>query len=207
MTAASTTFHFIRHAEVAEPYQRVFAGRLDIPLSKHGQQQAKSMVPWFVRLAPEVVFASPMLRVQQTLQPWLQRGAPKPNICPELREVDFGDWTGVAWDEIQPRFGQSPWDWLRLLEQNAIRGAEPVEQFRNRVGSCLHRILSEHAGRTVAIVCHGGVIRMALAQLCGWSLAATSVLAVDYGSVTRVVMHPGRAEVELLNYLPWKNST
>ncbi|MCS7089350.1 MAG: histidine phosphatase family protein [Verrucomicrobiota bacterium] len=207
MSDQPTRLYFIRHAEVATPFQRVFAGRLDIPLSDHGHQQARSMTSWLTRLSPHAVYASPMLRVQQTLQPWLQRGAPKPVLCSELREVDFGDWTGVSWDEVEPRFGQNPWHWLRLLEQNAIPRAEPFEAFRQRVGSCLHRILAEQVGRSVVILGHGGVIRMALADLCQWPLAATAALAIDYASVTRVRVDPGRVEIELLNYLPWLNSS
>jgi len=204
MSASPTRLHLLRHAEVAVPYHRVFAGRLDIPLSEEGHRQAAALAPWLTRLAPDAVYASPMLRVRQTLEPWLRQGAPEPVFCEELREVDFGDWTGVAWDDIQPRFGQSPWDWLRLLEQNAIRNAEPFEAFRGRVRSCLQRIASEHPGRNVAVVCHGGVIRMALAALCAWPLAATAALAVDYASITRVALHNPRVEVELLNYQPWR---
>lgn len=202
MSTAPTRLYLIRHAEVAVPYQRVFAGRLDIPLSEHGHEQARALVPWLNHLAPQAVYASPMLRVRQTLQPWLLQGGPTPVLYPELREVDFGDWTGVAWDEVQTRFGQSPWDWLTLLEQNAIRAAEPCEAFRSRVAACLERILREQPGRTVAVFCHGGVIRMALAWLCHWSLAATTPLAIDYASVTRVAIHNPRVEIELLNYQP-----
>jgi broad specificity phosphatase PhoE len=204
MSARPTRLHFIRHAEVATPYHRVFAGRLDIPLSDRGRHQAQALSHWLTQLAPEAVYASPMLRVQQTLEPWLQNGGPVPVRCPELREVDFGQWTGVAWDEVEPRFGQSPWDWLALLEQDAIPGAEPFEVFRNRVATCLDRILRAHSGANVAVVCHGGVIRMALAWLCRWPLAATAVLAIDYASLTRVAVHNPRVEIELLNGLPWQ---
>jgi len=152
MSATPTRLYLIRHAEVAVPYQRVFAGRLDIELSEHGHQQARALVPWLTSLAPRAVYASPMLRVRQTLEPWLRNGGPTPVLCPELREVDFGEWTGVGWDEVQARFGQSPWDWLALLEQNAIRAAEPCEAFRSRVAACLERILQEQPGRTVAVV-------------------------------------------------------
>ncbi|GIX49943.1 MAG: phosphatase [Limisphaera sp.] len=204
MSSTPIRLHFIRHAEVAIPYQRVFAGRLDIPLSDEGHHQAAALAPWLARLAPDAVYASPMLRVRQTLEPWRRQGAPEPIFCEELREVDFGDWTGVAWDDVQTRFGQSPWDWLRLLEHSAIRNAEPFDNFRGRVESSLQRILTEQPGRNVAVVCHGGVIRMALACLCRWPLAATAVLSVDYASVTRVAVHNPRVEVELLNYQPWR---
>jgi broad specificity phosphatase PhoE len=204
MTARPTRLFFIRHAEVAIPYQRVFAGRLDIPLSEEGHRQAAALAPWLARLAPDALYASPMLRVRQTLQPWRDLGSPEPIFRPELREVDFGEWTGVAWDDVQPRFGQSPWDWLRLLEQNAIRNAEPFDSFRNRVADCLQQILDQHPGRRIAVLCHGGVIRMALAWLCQWPLAATTVLAVDYASVTTVTLHNPRVELELLNYQPWR---
>jgi len=90
-----------------------------------------------------------MKRVQQTVAPLLVNGAPKPVILPDLREVDFGDWTGLAWDEVQAKFGVSPFVWLEQLECDGIANAECAETLLERVEPCLRRILADHCGQSI----------------------------------------------------------
>jgi broad specificity phosphatase PhoE len=56
----------------------------------------------------------------------------------------------------------------------------------------------------VAVVCHGGVIRMILSILLDIPLAKTSVFEIEYASLTQLHLHPGRVEIQLLNFTPWR---
>jgi len=199
-----TILWLIRHGEVEVSYQRVFGGRIDMNLSPLGNQQASSLATFLHRAKLDALYASPMKRVQQTIAPLLARGAPQPVILPELREVDFGDWTGLSWDQVQERFGVSAYTWLDQLEGDTIRNAECGRLLRARIEPCLNRILGEHQGEQVAIFCHGGVIRMILSILLSLPLPKTAAFEVDYASVTRVWHEPDGAEIQLLNFAPWR---
>ena len=201
---SSTRLLFIRHAEVEVRYQRVFGGRIDMELSPHGHEQARACAAWLQTIAFDAVYASPMRRVRQTLAP-IQERRPEPVILPELREVDFGDWTGHAWDEVKNKFGVSAFDWLEQLHCGAIPNAEDPKAFRERVDLTLRQILQEQGGKTVAIVCHGGVIRMALALLLGLPLPKLAHFEIDYASVTEVEHRPDKAAVQSLNLTPWRH--
>ena len=63
-------------------------------------------------------------------------------------------------------------------------------QFRARVEPCLLEIIRRHPGGTVAIFCHGGVIRMMLAILLELPLPKTNPFDIEYASVTQVALHP-----------------
>jgi broad specificity phosphatase PhoE len=145
-----------------------------------------------------------MKRVQQTLAPLLVNGAPKPTILPDLREVDFGDWTGLAWEEVQAKFGISAFDWLGQLECDGIPNAECAEALQARVEPCLRRILADHPGQQVAIFCHGGIIRVLLGLLLRWPLSQMAAFEIEYASLTQVLQRPQKAEVQLLNFTPWR---
>ncbi len=203
---AATTLLVLRHAEVEAKYQRVFAGRLDVDLSPRGREQAATLAGYLRGTRVDALYASPMKRVQETLAPLRGLGEwPVPVARDGLREVDFGDWTGCSWEEVRTRFGVSAFQWLEQLDAGKMPGAESGAQFRARVAPCLQQILAAHPGQTVGIACHGGVIRMILSILLDLPLPKMGGFEFDYASVTEVHHAPGRTEVQLLNFTPWRD--
>ena len=200
-----TRLWLIRHAEVETRYQRVFGGRIDMELSPRGHQQAAVLAEYLHQRPFAALYASPMRRVQQTLAPLAVNGMPQPIFLPDLREVDFGDWTGLTWEEVHARFQIRAFQWLDQLECAAIPKAESAQMLRARVEPCLRQILARHLGQRVAIACHGGVIRMVLAILLDLPLAKMAAFEIDYASLTQLVLLPGQVEVQLLNFAPWRD--
>ena len=192
----ATRLLLIRHAEVEVRYQGVFGGRIDMELSPRGHDQAIHLAKYLHERPLSAIYASPMKRVQQTLAPLLQNGAPKPVILPDLREVDFGDWTGLSGDQVQTKFGVSAFSWLEHLECG--------ETFRERVEPCLERILADHSGQQVAIFCHGGIIRMLLSIMLRWPLSSMAMFEIEYASLTQIALLPHKPRLQLLSFAPWR---
>jgi len=206
MSTPTTRLLFFRHAEVEEAYHRVFGGRIDMAISALGREQARTLAEYVCRrFQLDAIYASPMRRVQMTLEPLLERLALPPVIDPDLREVDFGSWTGLRWDQISERFGVTAFDWLDNLERGTMPDAEPEEMFRRRLDRVLERIFREQPGKTVAIACHGGVIRMALAVLLDLPLHKMTHLEIDYASLTWVDCQGRKREMQLQNFTPWRD--
>jgi broad specificity phosphatase PhoE len=194
----------IRHAEIEELYQGLFGGRIDMELSPRGHEQAAALAKWLYQKPLAAIYASPMKRVQQTLAPLLVNGAPKPVILSDLRELDFGDWTGLAWEEVQTKFGVSPFSWLEQLECDGIANAESAETLQDRVEPCLRQILAAHSGQQAAVFCHGGIIRVLLGILLHWPLSRMGAFEIEYASLTQVLVLPKKAELQLVNFTPWR---
>ena len=201
-----TQLYFIRHGEVEEKYHKVFGGsRIDMALSPLGQKHGEAVAAWLKDTKLDKIYASPMLRVQQTLAPLAQQRGLEPEMMSGLREIDFGDWTGHRWDEVQSKFGVSAFDWLEIIESNGIPNGESVAGIRARVQECLIRIVNAHPHQKVAVFCHGGIIRVMLALLLGWPLAHMAHFNIEYGSISVVELLPERkhaVEIELLNFQP-----
>jgi len=202
---SETKLILIRHAEVETRYQRTFGGGVDMDLSPRGHAQAAALFEFLRHKPVAALYASPMKRVEQTLAPWLGDGAPTPVILPGLREVDFGDWTGHGWEAVRERFGVSAWDWLLHLDRSEVPNGETGAAFRARVEPCLREILQRERGRSVAVVCHGGVIRMILSILLEVPLARTDVFQIEYASVTELLLNEHGTEIQLLNFTPWRD--
>jgi broad specificity phosphatase PhoE len=203
--APATRLLLIRHAEVEVKFHRIFGGRIDMNLSPRGRGMARTLAGYLQHKTLDAVYASPMKRVQQTLGPSLRKGVPKQKILPGLREIDFGDWTGLGWQAVSERFGFEAHEWLEQIEHHGVPNGENGRDFRARVEPCVRQILSGHAGQNVAIFCHGGVIRMILAILLELPLPKTNSFEIEYASITQVAVHPHMAEIELLNFTPWRD--
>jgi broad specificity phosphatase PhoE len=200
-----TRLLLIRHAEVEVKYHRIFGGRIDMNLSPLGDKMAKTLAKYLKRKTIDAIYASPMKRVQQTLAPTLRLAVPAQTIMPGLREIDFGDWTGLGWKAVSERFGFEVHQWLEQIEHHGVPNGESGRVFRERVEPCIRQILLAHPGQNVAVFCHGGVIRMILSILLDLPLPKTNSFEIEYASITQVALHAHAAEVELLNFTPWRD--
>ena len=201
----ATRLLLIRHGEVEARYQGIFGGRIDMSLSPRGKRQAKVLAGYLQTKTIDAVYASPMKRVQQTLAPTLKQSGHEQKIYPGLREVDFGDWTGLNWETVRDRYDFAVHEWLEQIQKPGAPNGENGRTFRARVEPCLREIIRRHPGENVAIFCHGGVIRMLLSILLELPLPKTNSFEVEYASITQVALHSHMAEIELLNFTPWRD--
>jgi len=201
----ATRLLLIRHGEVEARYQGIFGGRIDMNLSPRGKRQAKILADYLRVKTIDAVYASPMKRVQQTLAPTLRAHGHQQTIYHDLREIDFGDWTGLDWHTVRDRFDFPVHEWLDRIEHPGAPNGESGKMFRARLEPCLREILKKHPGQNVAVFCHGGVIRALLAILLELPLPKTNSFEVEYASITQVALHPHMAEIELLNFTPWRD--
>jgi broad specificity phosphatase PhoE len=204
-----TQLYLIRHGEVEERYHKVFGGcRIDMALSPLGHEQGAALARWMRDTKLDAIYASPMLRVQQTIAPLVAASGVQPVLMPDLREVDFGEWTGLKWDGVMEKFQISAFQWLEVLDGPGIPGGESSVALRGRVMPCVQQILHDNPHRSVAIACHGGIIRVILAALLDMRLAHMAHFNIEYGSVTVVELEPEKkhgVEIELLNLCPLRD--
>ena len=177
-------------------------------LSPLGHEQGAALAKWIQDTKLDAIYASPMLRVQQTIAPLVAACGLEPVIMRDLREVDFGDWTGLVWNEVMEKFGVHAFDWLEVLDGPGIPNGESAAAIKARVTPCLTQILHDNPHRSVAIACHGGIIRVLLSQLLDWPLSRMAHFNIEYGSVTVVELVPEKkhaVEIELLNCCPMRD--
>ncbi len=208
LSRAPILLHLIRHGEVEERYHNVFGGsRIDMKLSPLGERQAIAVADAIANWKLDAVYASPMRRVSQTLLPTVRPRGLSVNVLEDLREMDFGEWTGHKWTEVETKFGVSPFDWLEKLESHGVEGGENGAALADRVRRCLHTILEKHPEQSVAIFCHGGIIRVILALMLNQPLAKMAHYNIDYASITTLEVQPKKkhaVELNLLNWCPWQ---
>ena len=198
-----TRLHLVRHGEVDEAYHEVFGGQIDMELSPVGHEQAKGLAKFLNGRTFDRIYRSPMVRVRQTAKPLLYALGREAEVIDDLREVDFGVWTGHKWHEIQEKFGVDAEDWLVHLENGDVAEAEPMVECRSRNRGSLEQMMDEGAGQDVRVLCHGGVIRMLLSLLLDEPFSKMDRFEVDFASLTVIEHRSNRVEIKLHNFAPW----
>jgi probable phosphoglycerate mutase len=155
-----TNLYMIRHGEAVVNVKPIVGGmRGDPGLTEHGVKQAESLRERLAagrEIAPDVLISSTLPRARQTAE-IIAPALGLPIIFDdEVQEMRVGEADGLPNSEAWARFGVPHID--RDAFHQIAPGGENWAQFMLRVGTALTRITREHTGKTIVIVCHGGVI-------------------------------------------------
>jgi alpha-ribazole phosphatase len=118
---------------------------------------------------------------------------------PELREINFGDLEGRTYDEIAIRYPDVYRQWMDQPTEVQFPNGESFREMCIRVRSAIARIQQRNAGRTFAIVTHGGVIRIVIAQALQMPEECVFRLAQDYAAMNLLAWVDDHPSLQLLN--------
>ncbi len=159
-----TELYLIRHGEAVANVEPIVAGMQgDAGLTPLGVAQAEALRDRLAatgEIAADVLIASTLPRAKQTaaiIAPAL--GLPI-IFDDDVQEMRVGEADGMSVGELKARFGLP--DFRAEPFRPIAPGGEFWGQFVMRVALALDRITREHAGQTIVVVCHGGVIDSSL---------------------------------------------
>ncbi len=145
--------YIARHGETPWNVENRVSGRTDVPLTEKGVEQARLLAHSAMGKGIEVIIASPLLRARQTAQAVSEAIGVPIELDERLIELDFGSFEGGP--RSDPEF-----QYTRAQFPTRYPGGESAFQLAHRVYSCLEDVKRKYAGKTVLLVCHGGVCRM-----------------------------------------------
>lgn len=160
MTSAPTELIFIRHGETDWNRQQRFQGQIDVPLNDTGRAQAARLAQRLAAEPCDVLVCSDLLRTRQTAEPLARAWGRAALPDAAFREQSFGIVDGLDVPTIQARHADL---WTLWLEQRAdfqLPGGESLRQFHARVMKGLQALVQQHAGKSITVVSHGGVLDM-----------------------------------------------
>jgi broad specificity phosphatase PhoE len=131
---------------------------------------------------PQLIVSSDLRRAANSAAVLARHWRAEPRFDPRMRELSFGDWDGLSWDEIARADGVALEAWGRDWMHCAPTGGETGIALAARVHAALDGVLAVIAGQScdVAIVSHAGWIRVATTLLCNEPLGAAFDRTIDY---------------------------
>jgi broad specificity phosphatase PhoE len=196
--AGTTRLILLRHGEPDAGVRGRCYGRLDPGLSAAGRACMRKT--WLVLQGEPIaaVYSSPSRRAVESADA-RPAGDPEVIVDPDLREIAFGEFEGLTYNEIAARFPREYANWMSAPTTVTFPGGEAFAAMAARVSRALERIRRCHRATTVAIVSHGGVNRLALAAALDLEPSRIFRLAQGYGCVN-VIDYVGDAPlVHLMN--------
>jgi broad specificity phosphatase PhoE len=186
------TIVFIRHGETDMAGR--FCGHSDPDLNAIGERQAMHVAEEAAMLGIERIYSSDLRRASQTAAAIAQRIGVTVSCLPALREIHFGLWEGLNWQEIEERFPKEADQWLREFPLRSAPGGEAYSEFTARIEAALLPLLVAEAGITAAIITHRGVMRYGLTRFFGIAEEEAQQKTETYGSMVIATRHRDREE-------------
>lgn len=155
---SSTRVFAIRHGETAWNRDKRIQGQLDVPLNDIGRLQAQRLGEVLAGEGIDVIYSSDLGRAQETAAAAAAALGQPVQLNPGLRERRFGVFQGQTWQEIAERWPDHSERWRRRDPDFGADGGETLQEFYVRSVSAVESVLREHAGQTVLLVTHGGVL-------------------------------------------------
>jgi len=192
--------YLIRHGQVSGYEDFPVYGHTDVDLTETGVLQMQQMVERLRLIEPKAIYSSDLNRSKMGARLIAGHHDVPLYSLPELREMYFGDWEGLARSEIQNRFPEELQKrQADLVHYQAPGGGESVGDFSERITSCFERILAEQRGNDFAVVAHGGVNRVILCRALGLDLAGMFNIHQDYGCLNIIDYFSDSVLVRLVN--------
>ena len=161
----------IRHGETEWNATKRAQGQADVPLNDVGRRQAREAAARLDGVTLGAVYASDLSRAIDTAEPIARARDLEVTTDPAFREIDQGEWEGLALDEIRSRWPDL-WGPARHFVQRP--GGESPEQVQKRALEGVARVIERHPQTAVAIVSHGGTIRWIAAEALGYDMQGSA---------------------------------
>jgi broad specificity phosphatase PhoE len=146
------------------------------------------------------IYASPRFRTVDSAR-ILASGLERPvEIVPDLREINFGDFEGLSYDDIAATYPDLYRQWMESPTTVHFPNGECEAEVRERVLRAFETICRAREGQTAVIVSHSGVIRIIVAWALGMPPECIFRLSQAHAAVNLLSLHDGFPCLDLLNY-------
>ena len=191
----------VRHGETEWSLSGQHTSWTDLPLTQHGEEQAKSLAPLLTGRTYALALSSPLGRAIRTAE---LAGLTGVTPEPDLHEWDYGGYEGVTTAEIH----RSRPDWY-LWTDGVPPGpeghpGESPEQIGERADRVLGRLESALTTGTgdVILVAHAHFLRVLTARRLGLPAAEGRLFQLATGTVSRLSTEHGRPVIAEWNKMP-----
>lgn len=169
----------VRHGVTDWNREGRWQGRLDPPLSTDGLGEAELVAARLTAdedLRPARIVSSTLIRAHQTAEAIGREVGLPVEPEPRLMEIGAGEWEGHTHDELQRIDGERYRAWRTAETEVRPPGGEPLEEAIGRIRELVDELSTAPGPWPVALVSHGGILRIlanVLFELPGawmWSL-------------------------------------
>lgn len=189
----------IRHGKTYWNNERRYQGHVNIELSPEGIAQAKELQKRLASSKIDAIYSSDSSRAFRTAEIIAEPHGLKVIPTLGLKEINFGVWEGLTYDEILRDYPEELKIWQESPQDLRIKNGETFTFIRDRAVTAVKEILQEYPGGTVAFVSHGGTIAALICGLLEQPLSMMWKYRQNNTAVNILIKNGNKYEIELLN--------
>ncbi|NDJ16448.1 histidine phosphatase family protein [Myxacorys almedinensis] len=221
----NTRILLIRHGQSTYNAQGLYQGCCDDSvLTEKGRLTAYQTGIELSHYPLAALYSSPLQRTQETAQEVLSaissvtHQTPPLHPHPKLREVNLPAWQGLPFQQVREQFVQDYRCWRERPHEFSIAiapdlpvgdGADvatvsqsitfPVQELYQHAYQFWQEIVPRHAGETIAIVSHGGMIRALIGAAMGMGCTHFHALQQSNCGMSLLDVSPAQATLTAMN--------
>lgn len=195
-----TRVYLMRHGEVRNGGEKRYNGHIDIDITPLGEEQMRRLAERLIGKPIRAVYSSDLIRSAKGGKIISEGLGLKYAEVRELRERSVGAWEGLTAEEIRERFPVEFTAWRTDLLNYRPPDGECLLDVHERILPAYRKIVSSHTGSEIAMLLHGGVNRIILADALGLDMLNLFRIDQSFGAMNIIDYHEdGMAVVRLLN--------
>lgn len=172
--ASDVTVVLVRHGETEWSSAGRHTSFTDLPLTAHGEEEAKPLAGRLAAVDFALVLTSPRRRARETCE--LAGLGARVEVDDDLAEWDYGDYEGRTTEEIR----QTVPGWT--IFTHGAPGGETADQVASRADRVIARACA--TGGIVVLFSHGHFLRVLGARWAGFPAAAGTGLGLDTATLS-----------------------
>ena len=195
MTAA-TRIILVRHGQTAWNNAARFQGHLDSPLTPEGLEQARALGRRLEGEAIAAIYSSDLGRARQTAELIAEFTGNAVAQDGRLRERGLGVFQGLSRAEARERY---PADAERYFSRDpdfVVPEGESARGHFEKAFACLNELAPRHAGETIVVVTHGGLVSSLFRHVCGIDFGAERRYSLKNAAYNLFLWRAGRWTVD-----------
>jgi probable phosphoglycerate mutase len=181
-----TRLCIVRHGETDWNTERRIQGHLDTELNAVGHGQAQATAKGLVGHDFAALFSSDLVRTLQTAAELSRVTGLQVQLETGLRERNYGGMQGLTYDEMLLKDTAEAERFRQRELHYDFGGGETLVEFAERIYATVNRLSAAHAGQTLLLVTHGGVLDIIYRRASGRDLTSPRDFAVPNAALNWV---------------------
>lgn len=157
--------YLIRHGQSLNNMGHVIAGRRDVPLSDFGKEQCENLKELLEKVEFHQIYCSSLSRAKESAEIIFEGRDVSPKICEDIMEIDFGDWQGLTFAQVEEQFPKEFAVWVEDWTKFSVPNGEDFRAAQQRCEDFFEMLQTAHADENVAVVAHQGILRLLLSLI------------------------------------------
>ncbi len=192
--------YLMRHGEVRNGGEKRYNGHIDLDITENGRAQMYRLAGMLTGEKIAAVYSSDLIRSAKGADIISRSLGLTYTPLRDLRERSVGKWEGLTAEEIKERFPGEYTAWRADLLNYRPPGGECLQDVRERILPVYRKLIGSHPDQAIALLLHGGVNRIIIADALGLDLMNLFRIDQSFGALNIIeYFDDGMAVVKLLN--------